>query len=249
MLVGLIITMVKVTQLVLPLLAVGSSSAFTPSAFAPTRTSFCRPTTSLSMADETPGGKLVPIKEETVEFTAGLLGGAAGFLIGGPVLGAVGAAAANYASKSDNDIGTAAKGVSKASIEVYNYLATLDSKYEILNKAKASLESALDKLKSGDNANPETIEKVEKALSQTTSKLKEINDEYDLVGAAATALGICGDLVEKGVKKIGELNSEYKLSEKGLDAVKGAVDKSKKVASEAAEKATEAASTPSAPSP
>ncbi|KAI2505451.1 hypothetical protein MHU86_8974 [Fragilaria crotonensis] len=204
---------------IVPLLLISSASAFAPAA------SVQRKAFVVRMSDEdapasssSSGGKLVPIKEETVEFTAGILGGAAGFLIGGPVLGAVGAAAANYASKLDNDVAEVISGISKTSIQVYNYLTQLDSKYEILTKAKASLEDSLTKLKAQGSVDPATIEKVESALATTTSKIAEINDEYDLVGAGTTALGVIGDLVEKAVKKAGELNEEYKLSDKAKEA-------------------------------
>jgi len=179
------------------------------------------------------GGKLVPVKEETVEFTAGLIGGAAGLFIGGPVLAAIGAAAANYIAKSDNDAGVAVGAISKSAIEIYNYLATLDSKYEVLGKAKSSLETALDKLKAQDKVDPATIEKVETALASTTEKIAEINDEYDLVGSGMTALGVIGDLVEKTVKKVGELNEEYDLTDKAKKALSSAVDKAKEAASKA----------------
>jgi hypothetical protein len=179
-----------------------------------------------------PAGKLIPIKEETVQFTAGLLGGVAGFAIGGPVLAAIGAAIANYVSKlgGDNEASTIVGAVSKTSLEVYNYLAKVDTKYELVSKAQASLENSLKKLKESDSVDPETVQKVETALASTTSKLKEINEEYDLVGAGVTALGVVGDLVEKAVTKAGELNEEYKLSDKALAAVKEAVEKAKTAA-------------------
>lgn len=207
--------------------------ASTATAFAPQqqRAFVARP---LSMADdESAPGALVPIKEETVEFTAGLLGGAVGFAVGGPFLAAIGAAASNYVSKSEGDISEVIQAVSKSSIQVFNYLANLDKKYEVLNKAKGSLEEALSKLKSQDSVDPATVAKVEGALSSTKSKIGEINDEYDLVGAGTTALGVVGDLVEKAVKKAGELNEEYKLTGKAQDALKGAVDKAKVAANDA----------------
>ena len=178
-------------------------------------------------------GALVPIKEETVEFTAGLVTGAVGLILGGPVLGAAAAAAGNYASKSEGDVGTVVKSVAKTSIEVFNYLAALDSKYDALGKAKASLNDALTKLKSQPNVDPETVSKVEKAIDSTQKKVSEINDEYDLVGGGMTALGVVGDLVEKAVKKAGELNEEYKLSDKAVVSLKGAVDKAKEAADKA----------------
>mmetsp|Transcript_30609 Transcript_30609/g.57329 ORF Transcript_30609/g.57329 Transcript_30609/m.57329 type:complete len:237 (-) Transcript_30609:315-1025(-) len=219
------------------------------SAFVPQQRAFVRPAVVSFMADEeevaeapapaasapapASGGKLVPVKEETVEFTAGILGGAAGLVIGGPALAAIGAAAANYISKSDNDAGVAVGAVSKSAIEVYNYLATLDSKYEILSKAKNSLEKALDKLKAQENVDPAAIEKVESALASTKEKIAEVNDEYDLVGSGVTALGVVGDLVEKTIKKVSELNEEYNLTEKAKNALASAVEKAKDAANKA----------------
>ena len=150
-----------------------------------------------------------------------------GFALGGPVLGAIGAAAANYASKTDAEVGEILSAVSKTSIEIFNYFSKLDSKYEVLDKARSQLEVALDKVKKSDTANPETVEKIESALSSTNAKIKEINDEYDLVGVGMTALGVVGDLVEKAIVKAGELNEEYQLSSKAADALKEAVDKAK----------------------
>jgi len=211
----------KFTNTLLLALAVNEATAFAPQSPA-----FVRPASELFMSEEPKGG-LVPIKEETVEFTAGMIGGAAGFIIGGPVVAALGAAAANYVSKGESEAGTIVSAVSKTAIEVYNYLTTLDSKYELLTKAQASLEKALDKLKSQDSVDPAAIKKVEDALSQTKAKITEINDEYDLVGSGVTALGVIGDLVEKTVKKVGELNEEYKLTDKAKDALTSAIAKAK----------------------
>lgn len=189
------------------------------------------------MADDdvaaAPAGKLVPVKEETVEFAAGLIGAAAGFAIGGPVLAAVGAAAANYISKGENEASDVVGAVSKSAIEVYNYLATLDNKYQVLSKAKDSLEAALDKLKAQDRVDPAAVEKVETALAATTSKIAEINDEYDLVGSGMTALGVVGDLVDKTIKKVAELNEEYQLTDKAKTALASALEKAKEAAAKA----------------
>lgn len=221
------------------LLLVSSAQAFVP--VAQQRTSVAR-----FMAEEVEeaapapapaaaptGGALVPIKQETVEFTAGILGGVAGFAVGGPVLGAIGAAAANYASKSGGDVSEVVQAVSKSSIQVFNYLAGLDAKYEVLSKAKKSLEKSLDNLKKQDSVDPETVAKVESALKNTKSKITEINDEYDLVGGATTALGVIGELVEKAIQKAGELNEEYKLTDKAKTSLKTAVDKAKDAAKDA----------------
>ena len=224
--------MVKYGNL-LAVVLVGSASAFSPVARPLNNARF----TALSMSEEPApaaapikAGAIVPINEETVEFTAGLLGGVVGFTIGGPVLGAIAAAAANYASKTDAEVGEVLSAVSKTSIEIFNYFSKLDSKYEVLDNAKSQLESALEKVKKSDSANPETIDKIESALKNTNSKIREINDEYDLVGTGMTALGVVGDLVEKAIIKAGELNEEYKLSDKATKAIGDAVEKAKKAA-------------------
>jgi len=230
--------MVKLSS-ILPFFLIASASAFAP---APSRAFVSRPlfaeeaeaAEAAAPAPATPaepeskGGSIVPIKEETIEFTAGLLGGAVGFAVGGPVLGAITAAAANYASKSDMEVSEVIQAVSKSSIEVYNYLATLDAKYELLSSAKKSLEETLEKVKSNDNVDPETVKKVESALASTTAKINEINQEYDLIEVGKTSLGVIGDLVEKAVKKAGELNDEYKLTDKATGAISSAVEKAKK---------------------
>jgi len=193
----------KVRSTILATVIVGSASAFTsaPSRAFVTRPLFAEdaapaeaevpaPVVEVEIESESTGGSLVPIKEETIEFTAGLIGGALGFAVGGPFLGAIGAAAANYASKTDQEVGEVVQAVSKTTIELYNYLATLDAKYELLSNAKASLESSLEKIKKADNVDPETVKKVENALASTTAKIKEINEEYDVVGAGNTALGV-----------------------------------------------------------
>lgn len=225
------------------LLLVASSQAFVPLAqqqrslvplyMSEEATEAAAPAPAPAAAPAKEAGALVPIKQETVEFTAGLLGGVAGFAVGGPVLGAIAAAAANYASKIDGDVSDVIQAVSKSSIQVFNYLAGLDSKYEVLKKAQASLQKSLDNLKKSDSVDPATIEKVEKALANTKAKITEINDEYDLVGGATTALGVVGELVEKAIKKAGELNEEYKLTDKATTSLKSAVEKAKEAAKEA----------------
>ena len=226
--------MVKYTNILVSALVVGSASAFAPTSFnrAASRSAIFMSDEAAPAAPEAPPAPvkttaIVPVNEETVEFTAGILGGIAGFAVGGPVLGAIGAAAANYASKTDAEIGEILSAVSKSSIEIFNYMSKLDSKYEVLDGAKVQLEKALEKVKSSENSNPETIEKIETALASTNKKIAEINDEYDLVGTGMTALGVIGDLVEKAIIKAGELNEEYELSSKATKALSDAVEKAK----------------------
>ena len=55
----------------------------------------------------------VPVGKEQVEFTAGAIGGIIGFSLGGPIVGASGAVAANYIAKKNNDASEVIQTVSK----------------------------------------------------------------------------------------------------------------------------------------
>ena len=55
----------------------------------------------------------VPVGKEQVEFTAGAIGGIIGFSLGGPIVGASGAVAANYIAKKNNDASDVIQTVSK----------------------------------------------------------------------------------------------------------------------------------------
>lgn len=189
-------------------------------------------TPSPTVADE-PAGALVAITQENIEFSAGVIGALIGLYIGGPFFAAIAAAAANLASKSEGSpVGT----VSKSGIELYNSLLGLNAKYSILDKAGEAVGGAVDKLKASNSVDPETIAKVEEALAQTKTKITEVNDEYDLVGAGVTALGVVGDLVEKTAKTAGELNEQYDLTSKAKDALDAGIEKAG--VSESLEKAT-----------
>ncbi|GMH72324.1 hypothetical protein TrRE_jg5930 [Triparma retinervis] len=188
------------------------------------------PAPSPPSSSSSSGGALVPISEESVQFTAGIIGGVAGFALAGPVGATIGAGFANFASKTEEDVGDIVKNLSKTSLEVYNYMVKLDNKYEVLKKSQEALQASYDNIKDSETVDPETVSKVEKALADTTSKITEINDEYDIVGAGLQALGIVGDITEKAVIKTVELNKEYKLTDKGIEAVQRLIDKVKESA-------------------
>eukprot|EP00549_Striatella_unipunctata_P012468 CAMPEP_0118697822 /NCGR_PEP_ID=MMETSP0800-20121206/14780_1 /TAXON_ID=210618 ORGANISM="Striatella unipunctata, Strain CCMP2910" /NCGR_SAMPLE_ID=MMETSP0800 /ASSEMBLY_ACC=CAM_ASM_000638 /LENGTH=227 /DNA_ID=CAMNT_0006597417 /DNA_START=141 /DNA_END=824 /DNA_ORIENTATION=- len=224
----------KFTQVLVPLAIAGSASAFAPTG-STQRAPFVSKSALFSeeeASEPAPGGALVPLKEETVEFTAGILGGVAGFAIAGPLGGAIAATTANYISKTDTDVSEIVTAVSKSTIQIYNYLSKIDTKYELLKKASDSLEKAIDKVKSNPSVDPAVLEKLETSLATTKGKIEEINGEYDLVGSGVTALGVVGELVESAIKKAGELNSDYQLTDKAISAVTSAVDKVKTKVSE-----------------
>lgn len=174
---------------------------------------------------------LVPINEASVQFTAGLLGASAGFLLGGPVLSAILAATTNYLSRKD-DVGTKdtspKKIVDTASQTVlllYNYLARFEKENKVVDSTFKVLEGAVDKVKGSDSGIGSTLVTVESTLGSVAKKVEELNDDYDFVNGAGTVLNSVGDLVEISADKVVELNEEYKLTERVGGVIKGTVEK------------------------
>ena len=115
------------------------------------------------------------------------------------------------------------------SLDVYNFLLKLNGKYDLSDKASAAVKEQLEKLKAGESG--ETMTKVEDAVTTVTSKVGELNKEYDLVEKGKQAIGYAGDLSVKAIDKGIELNKEYKITEqvtaKLTEASSKAVDAAK----------------------
>jgi hypothetical protein len=175
-------------------------------------------------------GALIPVNEATIEFTAGIIGGTAALVLGGgPVLAVVAAAAANYLSRKDDlgEINELIQGISRASLETFNWFAKLDTKYSVVGKLQETLEDAINKLKNSSGENAETIASIEKTVSQTTKQLQELAADTDFFEGTKQALGAFGDVIETSVDKAASANEEYKLTERASEAVKKAIDKAK----------------------
>lgn len=178
---------------------------------------------------------IVPINESSVQFTAGLLGATAGYLLGGPLFAAVFAATTNYLSRKDDEpkrgdaVATTTspkKIVDTASQTVllfYNYLAQFERENRVFDTTFRLLEGTVDKAKRTEQG--EIISNVENVLGTVARTAEELNDDYDLVGGAGTVLNSVGDLVEISVDKVVELDGEYRLSQRVGDVVKGTLGK------------------------
>ncbi len=179
---------------------------------------------------------IVPINESTVQFTAGALGGAAGFIAGGPILGIVTASVFNYLSRKEEDRSLSASATttspkkivdtaSQTVLLAYNYVAQFEKKNKIVDSIFKFLERITDKAKETDTPASEVLLSLEQTLGGIANKVEELNDDYDIVGGLGTVLDSVGDLVEISVDKVVELNEEYKFTDRAVDAAKVVVGK------------------------
>jgi hypothetical protein len=182
---------------------------------------------------------IVPINESTVQFTAGALGGAAGLIVGGPILGIITASVFNYLSRKEEDKSAAAAAstaattspkkivdtASQTALLAYNYVAQFEKKNKIVDSIFKFLERMTDKAKEADTPAAEALVTLETTLGGIANKVEELNDDYDIVGGVGTVLDSIGDLVEISVDKVVELNDEYKFTNRAVDAVKVVVGK------------------------
>ena len=150
---------------------------------------------------------LVPVEKANIENAAAVTGGIVGFALGGPVVALILAAVSNYAVKKDNDAGIALRGFGKVVIESYNYLTTINQKYDFTGKASETVKTTVSKAA----AENESLDQVTKTLDTTVNKVSEINKEFDLVTKAKQALVAAGTLSDAALEKVEELNAKVSI--------------------------------------
>ncbi|GAB5030010.1 Hypothetical protein NocV09_00201440 [Nannochloropsis oceanica] len=182
--------------------------------------------TSPPTGGENKGGALVPINTQTIETSAAIVSTSAGIVFLGPLLGVLLGLITNYAAKADNEVGEAARGVGKTALEVFNYIAKVNSKYQIGAKVSDSASSLVAKLKENEGEDS-VVSKLEETLETTKTKLTDLDEQYDLVTKAKSAVGLAVDFSNTAIDKALELNEKYALVDKTTDAVKKAVNKAK----------------------
>ena len=125
------------------------------------------------------------ITKDSLQFTSSLMGayigratigGLPGILLGSGIL--------NFASRNDDDFGLILKNVAKNGIESYNYFTELDGKYDFVGVGVEAVKNALD---------DESAER----LYNLQEKVKQLNEEYDLLGKGGRFLEVAGDWIER----------------------------------------------------
>ena len=169
----------------------------------------------------------VVLNEAAVEFTAGVIGGVVGFAVAGPMGAVAAATVANYCSRQEDEISTVVQGISKTVLEGYNHIMKLEAKYDFMEKAKMNVEGTLKKVKKSEAVNGKVIERVEKALGSTVSKVAMIGHETNLWGTTTTFFGFLGDLVEKTVHVAGDFTKELQLVDHFFHGVEEVVGSTK----------------------
>jgi len=175
-----------------------------------------------------------------MQSAAAVTGGILGLVLFGPVGALVLAAITNFVSKKDDEAGEALRGLGKTVVESYNFLTKLNGnfillitifnnyslihlgKYDLTGKVVSSVDSAID------GTENETIDTVKKTITNVSSKVSDLNSEYDLVGKASDAIKVAASLSDTAIEKVIELNEKYDF-----------VETTKKVAGEAVNKIKE----------
>mmetsp|Transcript_72503 Transcript_72503/g.219495 ORF Transcript_72503/g.219495 Transcript_72503/m.219495 type:complete len:233 (-) Transcript_72503:171-869(-) len=148
-----------------------------------------------------PSVALVKVTEESKMTTAGVIGGVAGLLLGGFWVGGALFTAASYlARKEDDDVAKALKGLAAGSLEVLNFGAYVNEKYEVTGKVGSAVTNALG----SDN-----MATVDSVLDSVKAADKDIGFK-DTIGTLATS---ASELACQAVDKAVELNKEYKITD------------------------------------
>ena len=151
------------------------------------------------------GSELVPVEKTNIENAAAVSGGIVGFAIGGPVVALALAALSNYVSKKeDSDYGAALRGFGKTVIESYNFLTTLNNKYD----ATGAAANSLDKFITSAEVESEGFGKFTKTVGNIGTKVQEINSEFDLIGKGKQVVIAASAISDAALEKLEELNAK-----------------------------------------
>jgi len=167
----------------------------------------------------------VPVDKQTIEVSAGVTGLLVGTIVAGPVFGVILAAASNYFSKKDGEIGDIARAIGSSTLGTLNFLSRVSSKYSLGQKVGEATETVVDKLKESDTS--DIVAKVETTLKSTTEKVVELDQEYDLKGKTGSLLVQAGDLTSTLIDKAQDYNKEYKLTDKIMEKLAELINKAK----------------------
>jgi len=153
---------------------------------------------------------LVKVTEENISTTASIVGGLVGLWFGGLWVGGALFVAASYITrKGDNDVATALKGVSSATLGVINYSGDINDKYKFTNKIGSSLGDALKKNGGGG------------VLSSIESTVEELRLK-DTLGTLATSTS---DAASQAVDKVVDFNKEYKIIDQITEKIQSQTSK------------------------
>ena len=187
--------------LLVAIISVASGFGVAPTRFA---TRFSRSAPRLFSEEPSKNTDLVPLDKVNIENAAAVTGGILGFALGGPVIALLLAAVSNYVSKKDTDAGTALRGFGKTVIESFNFLTTLNKKYDVTGAVTSTVSKAV----TSAEGESEGFEKVSKTVNSTFSKIKEINAEFDIVGKGKQAAIAAAALSDAALEKVEELNAK-----------------------------------------
>jgi cytochrome b6-f complex iron-sulfur subunit len=123
-----------------------------------------------------------------IQFTAEVLGGAAGSAFAGPLGSAIGAGIVKFASQTSKDVEGMFQKLSTTTSDIYNYLVKLEFRQAAYSEIQQSVES-----KKYPVVSLEVSARIEQVLSETSSQIAKLNAEFIMAKAGFRALCIGGE--------------------------------------------------------
>jgi len=180
------------------------------------------------MAEES--SSMIPVNEDSIKTSSSVVGGLAGFYVGGLPTAVIGTLGLTYVADQENEVGEAVRGLGQVSLQVWNVALSLNDKYKVTDRVKDAASDAFNKAKENDEKG--TIAKIDETVSSATSKFDELNKEYDLGTQAKKLLATTATFSNKAIEKAIELNKENDYTGKLASAVGDAATKASEKAKE-----------------
>lgn len=164
---------------------------------------------------------LIKVTPENIQTTASIIGGLAGYLLGGIWVGVGVFTVASYLARSggkDNKVTNAINGASASGLEAINYVAKVDHKYGFTSGIGRTVSTTLERAKRGPDkafafAASDFLEGSAKAIESVDTELK-VKDTVATVAVNAS------QVADRAVSRVVELNGEYNV----VDRIKDRID-------------------------
>lgn len=161
---------------------------------------------------------LVKVTEESKFTTASVLGGLAGLWFGGVWVGAGLFVASAWLTRNDkdSDVSKAISGVSGAGLEVVNFVANIEAKYEVTGKIGSAITDAIDTAKA-DPDKKVVAESASSILQGAQDAIKSVDEDVGIKDTLGSIASSASELGYTAIKTIGDLNDKYKVTDKIKD--------------------------------
>eukprot|EP01083_Nonionella_stella_P202983 741019_1 len=148
---------------------------------------------------------------------AAVVGGVAGLVIAGPILGIVGAVGAGVLATQSNKAGDVARASGEFVVAAGDRAKKIDEEHHIVDKTKSATKSALESAKKFDEKH-HVVDKTKSATKSALESAKKFDEKHHVVDKTKSA-------TKSALESAKKFDEKHHVGEKMSNGLKGLADK------------------------